>query len=278
MNEIEMKIEDFEDIIYEKEESGLCTATINAPKRKNAMSILTFFELETILEDMEADKNAQVLILTGSNEANAFSSGGYFNFKYLTSIPPEIMEQIDKQDIALKALCKKFWNFSKPVIAAINGLAIGAGATIPIVGADLIYMAEDAWFGFTFVKRAMMNEFGSSLILPLLLGLQKTKEFLYFGKKLMADEAEQLGLVNKVLTQNDLMTYAKEQALRLIPPKGPSVAIRLMKKTMHEYYKDIIVQTLDLENEGLLALMKTSDFRASMKSLVTKKPPVFKGR
>jgi len=273
-----MNIEDISDIIYEKEENGICTATINAPERKNAMSLVTFLELETILEDMDADKNAHVLILTGSSGGNAFSSGGYFNLNLYPNLPPEILKELDLQDLALKSLCLKFWNFSKPVIAAINGLAVGAAASIAIIGADLVYMAEDAWFGFYFVKRSMMAEFGSHFMLPFRLGFQKAKDLLYFGKKITANEAEKLGFVNKVLSSDDLIPYSKEQALRLIPPKGPSVAIKLMKKTIHEYFKNILPQTLDLENESLRSLMKTSDFRASMKSLITKKPPIFKGR
>ena len=100
----------------------------------------------------------------------------------------------------------------------------------------------------------------------------------YFGEKITAQEAYNLGLVNKVLPLDELMPYTREQALRLIPPKGPSLSIKLMKKTMHAYFTDILSKTLDLENEGLAASLKTSDFRASLKSLVTKKEPKFKGR
>lgn len=273
-----MNIEDIKDILLVKEENGICTATINTPKRKNAMSFVTFLELETILEDLEADKNAKVLIITGCKEANAFSSGGYFNMNMYTKLPPEVMKELDLQDIAVKRLCMKFWNFSKPVIFAINGLAVGAGFTMALAAGDLIYMSEDAWIGFYFVRRAVMAEFGADFLLPFYVGFQKAKELLYFGKKLSAHEAEKLGLVNKVLPPNELLPYTREQALRLVPPKGPSLSINLMKKTMHAYFNDIISKTLDLENEGLRALFKTHDFRASLKTLVTKKEPIFKGK
>jgi enoyl-CoA hydratase/carnithine racemase len=271
-----MNVEDIQDVIYEKEENGICTVTLNTPKRKNAMSFVTFLELVTILEDMEADKNAKVLIITGKGDA--FSSGGYFNMKMLTSVPSEIMEDIDLLDIAQKRMCMKLWNFSKPVIAAINGLAVGAGFTMALAGADLIYMAEDAWIGFYFVKRAVMAEFAAHFLLPFYVGFQKAKELVYFGNKISAQEAEEFGLVNKVLPLEELIPYAREQALRLIPPKGPSLSIKLMKKTIHDYFRDILSKTLDLENEGLRACLETSDFRASLKSLVTKKEPIFKGK
>ena len=171
-----------------------------------------------------------------------------------------------------------FWKFSKPVIAAVNGLAVGAGITMVLAGADLIYMSDDAWLGFYFVKRAVVPEFSLSFILPFYVGFQKAKEIVYFGDKIAAKEAEKLGLVNKVLPPNELMPYAREQALRLIPPKGPSLSIKLMKKTMHDYFKDILSRTLDLENEGLRELKKTHDFRESMKALGQRREPNFKGK
>lgn len=271
-----MKIDEIQDIIYEKEENGICTITLNTPKRKNAMSYVTFLEIETVLADMEGDKNAKVLIITGKGDS--FSSGGYFNMKMYSSIPPEIMKDIDLMDVAQKRLCMKFWNFSKPVIAAINGLAVGAGFTMPLAGADLIYMAKDAWIGLSFVKRSVMAEFSADFLLPFYVGFQKAKELVYFGERISAREAENLGLVNKVVTSKELIPYAREQALRLIPPKGPSLSIKLMKRTMHDYFKDIISKTLDLENEGLRELVKTHDFRESLKSLIQKREPVFKGK
>jgi enoyl-CoA hydratase/carnithine racemase len=271
-----MKIEDIQDVIYEKEENGICTATLNIPERKNAMSFVTFLELITILDDMESDKNAKVLIITGKGDS--FSSGGYFNMNLLTKVDQEIINEIDLQDIAQKRLSLRFWSFKKPVIAAINGLAVGAGFTMPLIGADLIYMAENAWIGFYFVKRAVMAEFASHFILPIYLGFQKAKELIYFGKKVSAQEAYKLGLINKVLPKDDLIPFAREQALKLIPPKGPSLSIKLMKKTMHNYYRNIFSDILDLENEGLRTLLKTHDFRESLKSLAQKRNPIFKGK
>lgn len=272
-----MKINDLKDCIYEKEnETGICTVTLNIPERKNAMSFVTFLELMTILDDMEADKNAKVLIITGKGDA--FSSGGYFNMKLLTTIPDDIKNEIDLQDVAQKKLSMKLWNFSKPIIAAVNGLAVGAGFTMLLIGADLIYASENAWMGFFFAKRGVIAEFAAHFLLPFYVGFQKAKELIYFGKKITAQEAYEFRMVNKVLPHKDLLPYTKEQALKLIPPNGPSVAINLMKKTMHYYFSDILEKTLDLENEGLRDCIKTSDFRAALKALTTKKEPKFTGK
>jgi 2-(1,2-epoxy-1,2-dihydrophenyl)acetyl-CoA isomerase len=273
-----MDIADIKDITYEKEPNGICTVTLNRPKRRNAMSFVTFLELETVLEDMEADDNAQILIITGSKEAEAFSSGGYFNMNMYTKIDPEIKKELDLTDIAVKRLCMKFWNFSKPVIAAVNGYAIGAGFTMLLAGADLIYMAKDAYIGFYFIRRAVIAEFGADFLLPFYLGFQKAKELLYFGEKISANKALELGLINDVVEPDELMGVVRDKALNLIPPNAPSLAIKRMKSTMHNYFTEILSNTLDLENEHLRELFTTHDFRASLKSLITKKEPKFRGK
>ena len=225
---------------------------------------------------MENDKNSKVLIITGDPKGNAFTSGGYFKkemFHKMRKYP-----EIDLMDIAQKKVCLKFWAFSKPVILAINGMAIGGGVTMPLVGADLIYMSEDAWLGFYFSKRGIIPEFATNFILPFLIGFQRAKEICYFGKKVTAKEAYELGIANKVLPKDDLMPFAREKAFGLIPPKGPSLSIKLMKKTMHSYFNDILSKTLDLENRALRKLFTSHDFNESMKALKEKRDPVFTGR
>jgi len=273
-----MTLSDFQDIIYEKEENGLCTIIFNRPERRNAISKLTFVEIETVLDDMEQDKNAKVLIITGCKEAKAFSSGGYVSKDYTASIPRKIRKRLDFSDIVEKKLILKFWDFSKPIIAAINGLAIGVAATLPLAVADLIFMADDAWLAFYFVKRAIMQESGTSFLLPFYLGFQKAKELLYFGDKVTAQEALRLGLVNTVLPSDKLLSYVREQALRLIPPTSPSFSIKLMKKTLHTYFKDILSKTMDLENKNDLIVVKSEDFRESVRALREKREPIFIGK
>ena len=273
-----MNIEDFNDIIYEKEENGICTITFNTPKRRNAFTFVTFLEMEYALADFEKDKKARILIMTGCEEGRAFSSGGYFNMKEMMDIDPEIVAEIDLEDIAVKRLCMKLWDCSKPIIAAINGLAIGAGITMPLAVADLIYMADDAWAGFYFIKRAIVPEFALSFILPFYIGFQRAKEILYFGDQIPAQKMYELGLINGVVPHDQLMSHCRQIAERLIPPKGPSVSLKFMKKIMHDYFREIFSQTLDKENISLRATFKTADFRESIKSLQTKQDPKFRGK
>ena len=141
-----MESKDFKDILFDKEDNGIVTVTLNRPERKNALSALTLLELWYAVDIAEKDKEIKVMILTGSEKANAFCSGGYFNTKddFRKEIPPELYEEVNLRDMASKKLCLKFWDFSKPVIAAMNGLAVGGGFTLPVVCADLPYASEDA--------------------------------------------------------------------------------------------------------------------------------------
>ena len=190
-------------------------------------------ELWYAVDYAENDKDVRVMILTGCREANAFSSGGYFSEDMVKQIPEKYKAEINLRDMASKRLCLKFWDFSKPVISVINGFAVGGGFTLPVICSDLVYMAEDAWWALFFIKRAVIPDFATTVLLPLMIGMNKAKELFYFGDRMTAKDAENLGLINKVMPRDKLMSYARKQALKLIPPRGPSLSIKLMKKTIH---------------------------------------------
>jgi 2-(1,2-epoxy-1,2-dihydrophenyl)acetyl-CoA isomerase len=280
-----MKVGDFKDIIYEKDEAtGIVTITFNTPKRKNALSFITFLELFYAVDEMEKDDTARALIMTGAKDPDsddpaneAFSSGGYFNLKLIQEIPDELKAEIDMTDIAQKKMCLKLFSFDKPVIAAINGLAIGAGFTMPLAGADLIYMSEHAWIELPFVGLGILPEFALTYFLPRQMGFQRAKEIVYFRKRILAQQALEWGWVNGVLPHKELMTHAREMAEKLIPPEGPGLAVKLAKRAFHKPYVDAITKALDVENEGLNQAVMTYDFGESMKARKEKRAPIFRG-
>jgi len=273
-----MLLEEFKQIKYEKEENGILTVTLNWPAKKNALSPLGLLELWYAVDHAEKDKEIKVVILTGCEEARAFSSGGYFSEDMLKDIPEKLRLEINLRDMASKRLCLKFWDFSKPVISVINGFAVGGGFTLPIICSDLVYMAESAWWALFFIKRAVMPDFATTVLLPFMIGMIKAKELFYFGDRMTAKDAENLGLVNKVLPIEKLMPYAREQALKLIPPRGPSLSIKLMKKTIHTYFREILEQQLDLENKMWIRAIQSRDFGESLKALKEKRDPIFIGK
>lgn len=280
-----MKIDEFKEIRYQKEDNGIVTITLNSPKRKNAMSMVTFLELIWAVEAMERDDTARVLIITGAKDPDnedptkeSFSSGGYFNPAVVASMSDELKAQIDPTDIAQKKFTLKMWQFDKPVIAAVNGLVIGGAFTMCLSCCDLIYCSEHAWASLPFIGLGIIPELASSYLLPRLIGFQRTKEIMFFGEPINARELYTLGLVNKVLPHDQLLPYARERALKLIPPQGAGYAIRLAKQALHKPLLEAVTTALDRENQGLNEAFTTADFIEAITARMEKRIPVFKGR
>jgi 2-(1,2-epoxy-1,2-dihydrophenyl)acetyl-CoA isomerase len=287
-----MQPEVFNEILYAKDDTtGIVTVTLNTPKRKNALSSLTFLELFWAVASMEKDDSATAMIITGAKDPDsddpkkeAFSSGGYFNpstgplGQNDDTLSHEAREQIDFTDIAQKKLTLKMWQFDKPVIAAINGFAIGAGFTMPLACADLIIASEHAWALLPFVRLGILPEFSSTFLLPRLLGYQKAKEIMYLGKTLPAQQLLELGLVNQVVPHDELMDAAKKLALQLIPPQGPGLAVKMTKRALHQPLIADLEKALDLENKGLNKAFTSEDFVEGMTARFERRAPVYKGQ
>jgi enoyl-CoA hydratase/carnithine racemase len=276
--------DEFRDIRYAKDEKGIATLTFNTPKRKNALSLYSFYEIYEAIDAFERDDSAHALILTGAKDPDsddpsreAYSSGGYFNADAYEGVPDEIMQQLDQSDIGQKRTTLKIFQCDKPIIAAVNGLAIGGAFTLTLAGADQVFMSEYAWIQLPFAKLGVSPELGSSFLLPRLLGLQRAKEVLFYSERIDAEQALQLQLANKVLPHAELMEYAREKALQLIPPDGAGLAIREMKKLLHEPQVDAISEALDRENKALQKLFASADFAEGLTARIERRPPVFKG-
>ncbi len=281
-----MNVDEFTNIIYAKDaETGIVTVTINRPEIRNALTLVVLLELYWAVDNIEKDDTVNAMIITGAKTPDsddptgeAFSSGGYFNLADFESLDEKTKGEIDLTDIAQKKLCLKFWQLDKPVIAAINGLAIGGGFTIPLACADLIYVSEHAWVKLPFINIGLIPELASSYLLPRLVGFQRAKEIIFFGEKLPAPKLYDMGLVNKVLPHDELIPYAKKMALKLIPPQGAGLATRLAKQAFHKPLIEAVTKALDIENEGLNKTIASADFWEALAARKEKREPVFKGK
>lgn len=279
-----MDTDSFRNVIYEKDDvTGIVTITINRPDLKNALTPGVLIELPRAIDLAAQDASVLAVIITGAKpeeddpEKEAFCSGGYFDFAEFESLSQEMKDEIDFTDIARKKLCLTLWSLYKPVIVAMNGLAIGGGITIPLACADLIYASEYAWAKFPFINLGIIPELASSYILPRLIGMQKSKEIMFFGEEIPARELEKLGIVNKVLPHEELIPYAREMALKLIPPRGAYMAVRMTKEVLHKQLIDNVTNALNLENEALIKTFSSKDFFESIAARIEKREPAFKG-
>ena len=121
-------------------------------------------------------------------------------------------------------------------------------------------------------------ELCSTFLLPRMLGFQKAKEVLFFPERIDAEHAVALGIANKVLPHGELLAYARDRVLQLIPPEGPGLAVREMKRAMNAPHMEAFARALDQENEALAKLIASEDFVEGLSARMERRPPVFKGR
>jgi len=167
------------------------------------------------------------------------------------------------------------WDFEKPTIAAINGVAAGAGLSYALY-CDIRIAAESARFGAIWVRRGLVADAGATYLLPRIVGLEKSLELMYTGEIIGAREAERIGLVSRVVPDEDLMKEARELALKIA--QGPPITIGLTKRAVYrEILKELLAE-IDFENVANTICHETEDFKEGVRSFLEKRPAQFKGR
>ena len=247
-------------------EAGVLTLTLNRPDRLNAVNAQLHRELEEIFEDVRRDE-ARAIVLTGAGRA--FCVGADLKeTSAMTENPTDILWQ------ARRLMNNMLW-VDQPIIAAVNGDAVGLGATLALF-CDVIYAAEGARFADTHVRAGLVAGDGGAIIWPMLVGLAKAKEYVLTGDLISAMEAERIGLINKVLPSERLLFEATELARRLAG--GPPKAIQWTKLAMNKQLRDQVnlVIDLSLSLEGLS--MYTEDQKEAVRAFLEKRQPQFKGR
>ncbi len=212
-------------LIYEKIDAVL-RIRLNRPEVLNALNLGLKRELEAALDEAVADDAIRAIILTGAGRA--FSAGYDINVSGRTTLPT-VEEWRDKLRDHLDNLMK-IWDCRKPVIAAVNGYAVGGGMELCMV-CDLAVASDRAMFGEPEIRHSSAPP---TLVMPWLVGLKKAKELLYIGDMIDADEAVRIGLVNRVVPHESLDTEAMRLAKRiaLVPP----VALRINKEVINRTY------------------------------------------
>jgi len=139
-------------------------------------------------------------------------------------------------------------------------------------------MSEYAWVKLPFARIGLVPELASSFLLPRLLGFQRAKEIMFFGERLSAATLYDLGLINRVLRHDELLSFTRAETRKLIPPKGAGLAVRFAKEILHKPMIEAVSQALDLENDGLNKAFGTSDFMEALNARLEKREPSFKGK
>jgi len=233
-------------------ENGILTIQFNRIDKKNAITMDMYQCMADTLKQARDDKNIRVALFAG--DESCFTAGN------------DLKDFLTVGDFSESAPVVQFIRqlsaFNKPIVAAVNGAAIGIGTTL-LLHCDFLYASRDSLFMTPFVTLALCPEAASSMLLPNLIGMRKANEMLLLGDKLTAEEASELGLVNK-LTDGDSLPVAMETAARLaeLPPSALAVTRSLMKSAQSAQIADIMGQEVKAFGECLQSAEAKEAFTA----------------
>jgi enoyl-CoA hydratase/carnithine racemase len=250
--------------------NGIATIRLNDPDKLNALTFQTYGDLEKIFAELPHDESVKVVVLTGTGKG--FCSGGSVN----DIIGPLLKMKGDELYKFTRMTCnvvKNMRNLKKPIIAAVNGIAAGAGAML-MLASDLRIFSDKARAAFLFVKVGLSGaDMGALYLLPRIVGLGKATELVYFGDAIDAQEAHRIGLANRVVSGDSLMDEAYKWAARL--KDGPNYALGVTKE-LFEYEANVNLETaLEIEAATQARCMETPDFIEGYQAFVEKRPLQF---
>lgn len=250
-------------------DEGIGTLTLNRPQKLNSFIGTMRDEIANGIEKLSGDASVRCVILTGAGRA--FCAGA--DVTYLTKL---IESKAIDEAIALveagRQVTRAIREMPKPVIAAINGAAAGGGANLALA-CDLRIASENASIGQTFNRIGLHPDWGGTYAVPRLVGPARAAELFFFAEMVSAGEAERIGLVNRVVSPEALMSTTREWAARLAAK--PSLALRLAKQAIQLSLSSSFEEMLDYETEAQRACFKSEDALEGVRAFIEKREPRF---
>jgi enoyl-CoA hydratase/carnithine racemase len=247
------------DIVTERS-GNILSIQLNRPAKKNAMTSNMYITMAQLLNGAAKDDQIHVVLWYGAG--NSFSAGN--DIEDFMKNPPAPGESPQAQ------LIQALINFGKPLVAAVQGVAIGGGTTM-LAHCDFVYAGESAKFQLPFVNLALVPEFGSSYLLPLRFGYTRAAELILLGKPFDASRAAELGLVTQVVPDQSLLATATETA-RTLAAK-PAAAVQASKLLMKRPLREQLEQAVKLELEVFAERVRSDDAKAAFLAFFAKRQP-----
>jgi len=259
-------------LLYEVKD-GIATLTLNRPERLNALGDTLREDLQDAVTRASADPEVRVMIVTGAGRG--FCSGG--DVKAMNERRESRAERplTDKVAPGRDQTVQALRDAPKPVIAAVNGAAAGAGMNLALC-CDMRLASTAAKFAQAFVRRGLHPDWGGTYFLPRIVGTAKACELIFTGEVIDAQEALRLGIVSAVHEPEELMPAALALARKIAD--GPPVAIRLAKRAIYHNAECDLRQALEFETFAQNICYETEDAAEGIRAFVDKRPPAFKGR
>ena len=256
--------------LYQLTDEGVATITLNRPERLNALTFEVYRELTNTFAALRSEPEVRAVVITGAGRA--FCSGGDVH---------DIIGELFKRDMEgllafTRLTCELVANIRalhKPVIASLNGTTAGAGACIALAS-DIRIAAEEAKIAFLFVKVGLSGaDMGAAYLLPRVVGLAKATELLYTGDFISAQEAERIGLYNRVVPASQLKDATQELAELLA--RGPAFALAKTKELLDREAHMNLEAALECEAQAQAICMQHPDYREAYEAFVAKRAPKF---
>jgi len=249
------------DIVTERS-NGIMRVELNRPEKKNALTAAMYTRLADIFNEAAKDEETRVVLWHGAGDA--FSAGNDAG-DFLKNPPgPGESPQAHLMDAFIK--------FEKPIVAAVQGAAVGGGTTM-LTHCDLVYAGESAKFQLPFINLALVPEFGSSYSLPARIGHLRAAELFLLGEPFGASRAAELGLVTRVVPDEHLFATAMETAKKLAAK--PSGALRASKRLIKQGFIDQVQAAIKMEGREFSQRVRSTEAKEALSAFLEKRPPNF---
>lgn len=259
---------EYEDLLLEKKD-GVAIITLNAPDKMNALTAGMRRSIIQVSDKLSQDDDVKAVVVTGAGRG--FCAGADLSG---TKAEPSRYERLEVLGPNYGA--EAFFKMDKPVLAAVNGAAAGAGFSLAL-SMDIRIASEAARFGASFVLRGLVPDCGTTYWLPRVVGTSKAMELMWTGQMIDAAEALRLGIVSQVVPPDDLLKTAEELAARIA--QNPPIPVELTKRIVYRNMIDDFSRHLDLETWAQQICNQTEDSREAINAFLEKRSPTpFKGK
>ncbi|AUV53835.1 MULTISPECIES: 2-(1,2-epoxy-1,2-dihydrophenyl)acetyl-CoA isomerase PaaG [Raoultella] len=258
--------------ILSEVEQGVMTITLNRPDRLNSFNDLMHQQLAACLTQAERDDNVRCLLITGAGRG--FCAGQDLNDRNVdpSGPAPDLGLSVER---FYNPLVRRLAALPKPVIAAVNGVAAGAGATLAL-GCDIVLAARSANFVMAFSKLGLVPDCGGSWFLPRVAGRARAMGLALLGEKLSAEQAAQWGMIWQLVEDAELADTSRQLARHLATQ--PTFGLGLIKKALQVSETNGLDAQLDLERDYQRLAGRSDDYREGVSAFLTKRPPQFSGK
>jgi 2-(1,2-epoxy-1,2-dihydrophenyl)acetyl-CoA isomerase len=253
-------------------EDGVAEITLNRPERLNAWNAQFGDELRAALLQDAAQESVRAVLITGAGRG--FSSGADLKEMLEQGAAGEVPDVGEMLRTRYHPIIKGIRELPKPVVAAVNGPAVGIGCSLALA-CDLIWAAESAVFGLAFVNIGLVPDGGSTFLVPVAAGKARALEMALLGEPIPAERALEWGLINRVVPDGKLLDEARDLARKLA--RGPTRSYANSKRALNNSFLKIMDEQLDLEADMQGEMVKTTDFVEGVSAFVEKRDPSFKG-